>query len=406
MKKAKKVLKPQQKMTDEAMSRNVGAVSREPEKLYRLTPELDLMASHALGHNNNSRTVKVEAPGVVASDSILGALAEDDGGWNPAEYVRADIFDDDDEEEEEASGELAEQAVLGQSVRGQLVLGSIVTAKHPRWGDDCFHAEVRCVPEVGATGAGSRSCTLRWLDEVGGEGSGIFEYESRKPWDKEEAIALTKVQNTAAQLHPRTGPTGQKQWLTDEALAAADSSTFVIVTPVGSASTPAGMPVSSCSDDASNATTATAATTATSSAKPGSADATIDTEKVVLRKRKQNRQQMVSSSYLLSSSPTEWLNDSHVNSVNALSPLPTAHRIRFNLSRGSNVENVLASTTVRRALTDSLGSPLAALVQNYVSEAHWPKLIVCYAEKVLYYNEPYGCQWLTAAHRAHHHEGI
>ena len=81
----------------------------------------------------------------------------------------------------------------------------------------------------------------------------------------------------------------------------------------------------------------------------------------------------------------------------ALSALPTAHRIKFNLARGSNVETVLTSQTVRRALTNSLASPLAALVQNYVSEAHWRKLILCFFEKVLYYFEPFGTR-LRAGH--------
>ena len=172
MKKIKKVLKPQQKMNDETVSRNVAAVSREPEKLYRLTPELELMASRAHGHTSSDfRTKKVEAPEVEASGSILGAVQQEEGDWNPAEYVRSDVIEDDDED---GSEEEAMQTV-GQSIRGQLVVGSIVTAKHPRWGDDCFHAEVRAVPEPGATGAGSRSCTLRWLDEVGDEGSSIFE---------------------------------------------------------------------------------------------------------------------------------------------------------------------------------------------------------------------------------------
>eukprot|EP00966_Prymnesium_polylepis_P321054 7377371-Prymnesium_polylepis.1 len=87
----------------------------------------------------------------------------------------------------------------------------------------------------------------------------------------------------------------------------------------------------------------------------------------------------------------------YINGVTALSALPTAHRIKFNLARGSNVETVLTSQTVRRALTNSLASPLAALVQNYVSEAHWRKLILCFIEKVLYYFEPFGTR-LRAGH--------
>eukprot|EP00966_Prymnesium_polylepis_P167345 3868646-Prymnesium_polylepis.3 len=122
------------------------------------------MASRAYGHNTSDfRTKKVEAPEVEASGSILGAVAQEEGDWNPTEYVRSDVIEDDDEEEE-GSEEAAVQTT-SNSIRGQLVIGSIVTAKHPRWGDDCFHAEVRAVPEPGATGAGSRSCMLRWLEE-------------------------------------------------------------------------------------------------------------------------------------------------------------------------------------------------------------------------------------------------
>ena len=386
MKKIKKVLKPQQKMNDETVSRNCAAVSREPEKLYHLTPELDLQASYALGHNDSKiLNEKVEAPDVAESESILGAIEEADDVWNPAEYAQADVIDGDDEEgEDQEAGEAAQQAA-GQSTRGQLVVGSIVTAKHARWGDDCFHAEVRAVPEPGATGAGSHSCTLRWLDEVGGEGSGVFEYESRKPWDKEESIALAKVQDTAAQLHPRVGPTGQTQWLTDEALAVSISS------------------ASSVSASTSATTTAASAASAAStcaSTEPGTAVSNpidLDPEKIILRKSKQNKQQMISSSPLLSSSPTEWLNDAHINGITSLSALPTAHRIRFNAARGANVETVLTSKTFMRALTNSLATPLAALVQNYVSELHWRKLIPCFFEKVLYYYEPYGSR-LRAGH--------
>jgi hypothetical protein len=103
MKKIKKVLKPQQKMNDETVSRNVAAVSREPEKLYRVTPELELMASRAHGHTSpDFRTKKVEAPEVEASGSILGAVQQEEGDWNPAEYVRSDVIEDDDDDRDRA----------------------------------------------------------------------------------------------------------------------------------------------------------------------------------------------------------------------------------------------------------------------------------------------------------------
>jgi hypothetical protein len=45
---------------------------------------------------------------------------------------------------------------------------------------------------------------------------------------------------------------------------------------------------------------------------------------------------------------------------------------------------------VRKVLTASLTAPPAALLQNYVSDWHWRKLIVSFLEKRVYYWEPYG----------------
>lgn len=113
-----------------------------------------------------------------------------------------------------------------------LVVGAIVRAAHPKWGDEAwFLAEVRTLPRP--SGTGSRSCTLRWLDEVGDEGSGVYGYEMRRPWDKEESIALTKVLSTDARMHPRVGPEGQKLWLTDEAVAAYDRSIAAAAVSIG-----------------------------------------------------------------------------------------------------------------------------------------------------------------------------
>jgi len=58
---------------------------------------------------------------------------------------------------------------------------------------------------------------------------------------------------------------------------------------------------------------------------------------------------------------------------------------------------LLSMRTFRQALANSLASPLAAIVQNYVSEAHWRKLIASINEKVLYYFEPYGTR-IRAGH--------
>ena len=56
------------------------------------------------------------------------------------------------------------------------------------------------------------------------------------------------------------------------------------------------------------------------------------------------------------------------------------------------MHTIFSSRTVQKALTGSLSSPLAALVQSYVSAGHWRKLVVCFADKYVYYHEPYGGQ--------------
>ena len=81
MKKIGKVCKPQQRLNDKTVSQNVGAVCRDPDKLYHLTAALDLEASYALGHNKASRVKeKLAVPIVAASDAGLGFTAEGDEG--------------------------------------------------------------------------------------------------------------------------------------------------------------------------------------------------------------------------------------------------------------------------------------------------------------------------------------
>ena len=62
------------------------------------------------------------------------------------------------------------------------------------------------------------------------------------------------------------------------------------------------------------------------------------------------------------------------------------------------METLFNSRLVKRALTGELDSPLGAIDQNYVAEAHWRKLVVCFYEKVVYYFEPYGSP-MRAGHR-------
>ena len=73
-------------------------------------------------------------------------------------------------------------------------------AKEKNWGLGLFHAEVRFIPAQNATGKGSKSCKLRWLDEVGGEGSGIYGYDQSHTAEQE--VALTKITSAEAVLYP------------------------------------------------------------------------------------------------------------------------------------------------------------------------------------------------------------
>eukprot|EP00966_Prymnesium_polylepis_P116605 2695074-Prymnesium_polylepis.1 len=426
MKTVKKVLKPQQKMNDETVTQNTAAVRRDPLKLYRLNQALDLQASHALGHNKSVAKDKTDAPNISKSLSILGTIEAEDG-FNEEEYSYKDVFDGDDDEDEPlaeqqpSNDEPVAAAGASKSVRSQLVIGSIVKARHPRWGDDWFHAEVRHIPQSGATGPGSKSCTLRWLDETGGEGSGIFEYEMRKPWDKEESIALAKVVSPAAELHGHLGLDGQRQWLTEEAFAAQlasaacssastrrDTSSAAAAPASTSSSTPFSRVVltaepapidlrqSSSAVDLRQSFAAAIDLTQSPASDSKAAGSTrddaidIDPDQVVLHSHKSNKKRMISSSCLLSSDPAEWLNDSQINAAASLIEMPVAHRIKFNYPRGPNVETVFKSRLFQRALTGDINPPLAAIGQNYVSQAHWRKLIVCFAEKLVYYFEPVG----------------
>ena len=447
MKTVKKVLKPQQKMNDETATRNVSAVRRDPTKLYHITSELDLQASHAYGHNSSAtRAAKTEAPDVDASDSILGTALEGEV-WDDEEYALAASGDDSDSEEDaddeggadESQPMPTGKAATGKAIRSQLVIGGIVKAqaKEKTWAG-WFHAEVRAIPPQDAKGKGSKSSKLRWLDEVGGEGSGVYGYD--QSYTTEQEVAFTKITSAEAVLYPDARNTSiadkEKRWRTEEACAltggmASSSSAVYTTKPLvtetlwadvlaeadeaeaesradlqepaseeaksgaharprrsrGSAATASSTAAASASASAASSSTTTA--TGGSSANP----IDVDPEKLVLRKRGgrgKASQQRVSSSCLLSSDPTEWLNDSQVACALALLVLAAEHRIKFTYPRGSNVAAVFGSRLVQRALTDDLSPPLAAIDQEYVDGAHWQKLLICFHEKIVYYHEPYG----------------
>ena len=92
--------RPQSARSEASAGSAVSAVRRDPTKLYHITSELDLQASHAYGHNSSAtRAAKTEAPDVDASDSILGTALEGEV-WDDEEYALAASGDDSDSEED------------------------------------------------------------------------------------------------------------------------------------------------------------------------------------------------------------------------------------------------------------------------------------------------------------------
>ena len=87
---------------------------------------------------------------------------------------------------------------------------------------------------------------------------------------------------------------------------------------------------------------------------------------------------------------SEWLNDAQVANILALLLLPTSRRIVFNYPRGHNAHTLFQSKRVQAALNHTISPPLAGVVQNYVADAHWRKLIVSFEESRVYYFEPFG----------------
>ena len=122
----------------------------------------------------------------------------------------------------------------------------------------------------------------------------------------------------------------------------------------------------------------------------------VDPEAITLRTsaRKMLR---ISSAAILSSDPCEWLNDCQIGNLQALMERPERKRLKVNYPRSGNASTIFTSKTVRKVLAGSLAEPPAALLQNYVGGGHWRKLVICFAEKVVYYWEPYGGK-LCAGH--------
>ena len=117
-------------------------------------------------------------------------------------------------------------------------------------------------------------------------------------------------------------------------------------------------------------------------------------ENVMLRSTKAIKKATarVSSASILSSDAHEWLNDSQIGNLLALMPLPTLRKLKLNYPRGANVETIFVSATVRKMLDGSMDPPLEGQVQLYVQAGHWRELFISYAEKVVYYHEPYGSE--------------
>ena len=243
-----KVCKPQMRLNDETVSRNVRCACRDPTKLHHLTEAEDRQASYDLGHNKASRVKeKIAVPEVEwMEESTLGYSAEGGeewgnfGSWNEETYVMPPVRrghmvlgeeggdeeegGEDEDEGEQGEGEQGEanssaehalQKQSGRTVKNALVTGAMVSALCPQW-NGWFYAEVQSVPLPGATGKGARSATLRWLDEVGGEGCGLYAYD--KTFMAPQDIAFTNICDCDAVLHEQRAADGSRQWLTDEAL--------------------------------------------------------------------------------------------------------------------------------------------------------------------------------------------
>ena len=246
-------------------------------------------------------------------------------------------------------------------------------------------------------GKGSKSVVLRWLDEVGGEGSGIYEYDAA--YTKTESIGFGNVCSANAELHPCLGLSGQKQWLTAEALEAAEASASAasFALPAVSAATPASSSATSAANSSATSSTSVAATPAASTAADGTRGRPInlDPDTIIMRCTTRGKHH-ISSSTLLSSDEMEYLNDSQVGAAGEIMEQPTQRRIKLMYPRASAPERIFQRRSVLRALTGAHAEPLAAVVQSYVSSVHWRKLIICFDEKLVYYVEPFGSRLLSS----------
>ena len=345
---------------------------------------------------------KLPTPEVADSEPVLGYAHEGDegeqwgafGGWNDESY-EVGIDGEDGEEADgadgrdvgevvESEGEVGQEEdvaaasfpaleVAGISARSKLVIGSIVSALHsdPQW-RGYYYAELVAVPSADAKGAGSKSVTLRWLDEAGREGSGIYEYDPLSP--KPEKVAFKNIVNATAPLTACIGPGGQQQWLEPAALAARDAHCAS-----GPELPKAKQPTAS--DDAVQH----ASSTGTNASGASRAKA-IDVDAIELRSMGRGRR--VNDANILSSDPEEYLTDAHYHNALAMIPRPNAINL-FSPCSAPIALKMFQKKSVRAAV--SADEPrFSAFVQNFVLDMHWRKLIIFVQEKRVYYHEPYG----------------
>ena len=330
---------------------------------------------------------------------------------------------------------MSAEAILRKLQLHQIVCSLFGDGK--KYGAGWWYAKVDALPPDDATGEHSQSVYLRWLDEVGGEGSGIYGFD--QTFDKPQWIAAAKIVNTCPDIHPMAAKDGQERWLTAEALAAhaadytpsfaavassaaaassssADTSSAAAASSsaVASSSSDAyasssAVGASSSSATAASSSSAAAASSATANAIPvpvpplgwaallaaasPSTPQEINLEELELREsgRKKLR---IGSSALLSLDPCEWLNDCQVANLIELLELRGC-KVMFRYPRpatllgaGSVTTDLFTCRRMRKVLTGD--SSLVAIGQNYIDQGHWYTLIVLPPERLVLYAEPFG----------------
>jgi hypothetical protein len=263
-----------------------------------------------------------------------------------------------------------------EGIRRRLLVGKPVSVKHgvdefgiPKW----FLAIVHAFPDFGATGEGSRSFQLRWLDETAPR-----EYTFDANYSDVETVGLLEVLDTEAPVRLLRGTGDDRVW--------------ELVDPTAPAA--AAVPTAPTDGAAASSTTTTAA--AAFSATPAGASATspsatpasvvdiTEPDDVVLH-RARNCRAWVSSEFTLSTDATEWLNDSHMAAGAALMEKPAGCAVKHRYPcDAATAARLFDGKAVGRALRRT---GRHAIVQSYCAGAHWRKLVISFDEKVLYYAE-------------------